>query len=274
MPHLLDDCWLLIGRAETQFDALRSEVVDFWENNQARLVVEDDAQTGEKVISFAQEPILPREWGADVGQLINNARTALDHLIYALAIEGGGSPESQKTGFPIFQSRIEYLKIRGRGTRQITVRDQHLAGVDERWRKKIDDVQPYRRGQHAYLDNLTTLAEIANSHKHKTLKTARVTIETPTHICFATSGATSEIAVRFDASRSDHISVEAKMHGGRSLTPSGVVVLPKMQMEGEIQAGLVFGDPPHFYTLIQVNRAVRWSRAIIKWLEPAFEPGV
>jgi hypothetical protein len=133
MTHLLDDCWLLVDRAQRQFDALRLEVIQFFEDNPADLVVEDDPNTGEKVVYFAQEPVLPRDWGLDVGQLVNNARTALDHLVYALAIEGGGNPEEAKTAFPIFEDRDEYWKVRGRGARKTTVRDQYLDGVDETW---------------------------------------------------------------------------------------------------------------------------------------------
>jgi hypothetical protein len=276
MTHLLDDCWLLVDRAQRQFDALRLEVIQFFEDNPADLVVEDDPNTGEKVVYFAQEPVLPRDWGLDVGQLVNNARTALDHLVYALAIEGGGNPEEAKTAFPIFEDRDEYWKVRGRGARKTTVRDQYLDGVDETWRKKVDAVQPYRHGDRAWLDPLAVLSEIANWHKHKTLKPARITIETPSHIGFAVGGRVSDLRVRFDPTRKDHVSVQAKMPGGRSLTPPGLIIQPKVEMEmgGGIQPGLVFGEPPRFYVLAQIKRAVGWSRSVLKWFEPAFDPPI
>jgi len=274
MTHLLDDCWLLARRAEKQFDGLRAEIIDFFDRDVVDLVIDDDAQTGEKTIYFPQEPRPPREWGADVGQLINNARTALDHLVYALAIEGGGEPQADKTAFPIFEDRDEYLKVRGRGTRKITVRDQYLAGVEERWRKKIDNVQPYQRGKNAYLDPLAVLSDIANSHKHKTLKTARITIETPSHVCFSVGAFTKDLRVRFDPSRNDHIEVETQMQANKALVDPGIVLQPKVDVGGGIAPGLVFGEPPRFYTLSQIKRAVSWSRAVIKWLEPAFDPGI
>lgn len=272
MTHLLDDCWALVGRAEKQFDALQAEVVQFFNDNPATLIIEDDPQTREKVVYFNQEPKLPRDWGIDVGQLVNNARTALDHLIYALAVKGGGNPEADKTAFPIFEDRDKYWQVRGRGTRETTVRDQYLAGVNEEWRKKVDAIQPYHQRDRAWQDRLAVLSEIANWHKHKTLKAARITIETPAHICFATSGLTSEILVRYDPRRHDHVSVQAKMQAAQSLSNPGVVLIPKMQMDGGVQAGLVFGDPPRFYTLGDIKGAVSYTRSVIKWFQPAFNP--
>jgi hypothetical protein len=261
---------LLIARAEKQFDALRAEIDQFFSNNPADLIVEDDLETGEKVVYWKQEPKPPREWGADVGQLVNNARSALDHVIYALAIQAGSDPEEDKTAFPIFESRDAYLKARGRGSRKTTVRDQYLAGVDEKWREKIDAVQPFHKGKNASMDPLAVLADIDNSTEHKMLKAAHVTIETPAHIAFTTSGLTSDIRVRFDPTRADHISVEAKVQAAKSKTHPGVIIQPKQVIGSTIHGGLVFGDPPRFYTLNQIRRAVQWTRSVVKWFEPAF----
>jgi hypothetical protein len=268
--HLLDDTWLLAARAEKQFEALLAEIAQFFTNNPAELIVEDDAETGEKVVYWKEEPKPPREWGADVGQLVNNARTAMDHLIYALAIQAGQNPEADKTAFPIFESRDEYLKERGRGSRKVTVRDQYLAGVDEQWRKKVDAVQPFHRGKNAYLDPLAVLSDIANSHNHRMLKAAHVTIETPAHNAFTTSGLTSALVVRFDPTRSDHVSVEAKVHAAKSVTHPGIILQPKQVIGSTIHGGLVFGDPPRFCTLDQIRRAVQWTHSVLGWFEPAF----
>jgi hypothetical protein len=274
MTDLLDDCWALVERAEGQFDDLQAEVIKTFKENLPELVMEDDPEAGEKIVYFAEEPYLPRSWGIDVGQMVNNARTALDHLIYALAVEAGGNPELDKTAFPIFQDRDEYWKTRGRGTRKTTVRDQYLAGVDEAAREKIDNIQPYHYGKNAYRDTLAGMAEIANAHKHKTLKPARVTIELPAHRCFAVSGKTSEVIVRFDPTRVDHVSVQTKVEPGKSLTNPGVVLQPKMDMEPWIQPGLVFGDPPRFYKLAEIKAVIARARSVIKWFEPSFDPGV
>jgi hypothetical protein len=275
MAHLLNDCWLLVDRADRQFNDLRTQVTQFFKDNLAELVVEDDPESGEKVVYFAEEPHLPRGWGLDVGQLVNNARTALDHLIYALAVQGGGHPELDKTAFPIFEDRDEYWKVRGRGARKTTVRDQYLAGVDEAWREKVDAVQPHRHRNQSLVinDPLAVLSDIANRHKHKTLKPARITIETPWHRCFASSDITSELRVRFDPRRSDVIDVQAKMVWGKTFTDPGTVIQPKVNMDPSgVRPGLIFGDPPRFYTLAQIRQAVQRTRSTIKWFQPAFDP--
>ena len=78
------------------------------------------------------------------------------------------------------------------------------------------------------------------------LQAAHVTIETPAHIAFATSGLTSDIVVRFDPTRTDHLSVEAKVHAAKPLTDPGVIIQPKQVIGSTIRGGLVFGDPPWF----------------------------
>lgn len=273
MTDLLDDCWGLVERAERQFDDLQGEVTQTFQNDIPELVMEDD-ETGKKVVYFSEEPSLPRSWGIDVGQMVNNARTALDHMVYALAVEGGGDPELDKTAFPIFENRDDYWKVRGRGASKTTVRDHYLAGVDEACRKKIDAIQPYHRKKNAYLDVLAVMAEIANRHKHKTLKPARITIEAPMHRCWATSGHTSALRIRFDPLNGQLVSVDTKVEGGKSLANPGIVVQPKMEMDTVIHAGLVFGDPPRVYTLSEIKAVVARPRPIIKWFEPAFDPGV
>lgn len=270
MHHLLDDTWLLVARAEKQSDTLRAEIKQFFSDNPTELVVEDDPTTDEKVVYWKEEPSPPREWGADVGQIANNARSALDHLVYALAIQAGQNPEEDKTSFPIFESRDAYLSPRGRGSRKTTVRDQYLAGVDDKWRAKVDAVQPFHKGKNAPMDPLAILADIDNSTEHRLLKTAHVTIDTPTHMAFTTSGLTSDIRVRFDPTRVDQISVDAKVQAAKSKTHPGIILKPKQVIGSTIDGGLVFGDPPRFYTLDQIRRAVQWARSVIKWFEPAF----
>lgn len=276
MAHLLDDCWLILGRAEKQFDALHAEIVEFFKTNAPVLTVEPDDETGEQVVQFAQEPVLPREWGFDLGQSMNNARIALDHLVYALAVEGGGQPERDKTAFPIFESRDEYWKIRGRGSRKVTVRDQYLAGVRDEWRKRIDAVQPHRHSNpgRVLTDPLAVLGDVANTHKHKLLKAARVTIMTPHHVCYFTSpGIASQLIVRFKPGTTD-VSVEAKMEGTQALTDPGLVIHPKLVEDNQVAPGIVFGEPPRPLELGAAKDAIRWARAIVKWLEPAFDPRV
>jgi hypothetical protein len=84
VQHLLDDSWMLMRRAERQFYAIQAGITEFFKDNPADVVIDDDPRSGEKVVYFAEEPVLPREWGAGLGQFVSNARTALDHLIYAL----------------------------------------------------------------------------------------------------------------------------------------------------------------------------------------------
>lgn len=161
----------------TDFNELRAKIVKFFEDHPVDITSGRDPRTGEEWFKVEGLPKLPPEWAIAVGVIGHNARSALDHLVYALAFEGGGDPEDERTGFPIYPSREDYFRVNGRT--KLSNRDMALAGVEERWRKKIDDLQPYQRGDVADRHPLATLVHITNRDKHKTTNAPHIALETP-----------------------------------------------------------------------------------------------
>lgn len=134
MAHPLDSARLKVHRARGHLDALDIERKRFTDTNPFRLVVEPDLATGEDVVRFrCDEPIrVPLVLGLIAGDAIHNLRSALDHVIYQLALAGGG--DGDRTQFPIFEDGHAYADHVGR----------LLEGVPEDERSKIKELQPFR----------------------------------------------------------------------------------------------------------------------------------
>jgi hypothetical protein len=272
VDHPLHDCRLIAARAEVQFDALHCDVTKFFEEHPTQLTLRTHRETSHKILDVARDAeTFPRPWGITVGEIANSARSALDQMVYALAFEGGGQPERQRTAFPIFEVEKDYWKSQGRGRRK-TVRDKYLAGVPDRWKREIDDLQPYHAGDQAHREPLAILAFINNANKHRLQKAACLAIETPSHfVGFSGSDPISEIRISWTPGTND-IDVEAKFKRSRAMDASGQWVAPKMQMDERLSAELIFGEPPRLFDLFDVKNIVKTIGNILGRFEPAFDP--
>ncbi len=156
----LTDALALAHRAQEQFDALKADADALLEKHPMSLTV--DEADGWDVVRVVIPKQPPEDWWMKVGELAGNARTALDYLVYQLAIDSGSDPSKSRTQFPIFEVQEDYL--RG-GTR--SWRNRMLAGVAGRHRKVIDNLQPYQRGSRATEDPLAILRSVTDRHKHR-----------------------------------------------------------------------------------------------------------
>jgi hypothetical protein len=156
----LTDVRALAGRAQKQFDALKSQVDALLEQHPMSLQV-DKADEWEIVrVVIPKQP--PEDWWMDLGELAGNARSALDHLVYQLVIDSGNDPAGTRTQFPIFEVQDDYLRGGKRSDRE-----RMLKGVATRHRKVIDDLQPYQRGSRTTEDPLAILRSVTDRHKHR-----------------------------------------------------------------------------------------------------------
>lgn len=82
----------------------------------------------------------PPHWGLLVGDCVHNARSALDHLIFALALRHVGRPltdkEARGLSFPVFTDPVQFKGAAAKGNRAISL----LREVD---RARIKQLQPY-----------------------------------------------------------------------------------------------------------------------------------
>lgn len=99
---------------------------------------------------------VPSEIPLIAGEVIQNLRSALDHIAYRLA----GTKANRDTAFPIAKSKLEYERKNG-------VRSCRTKGMSSRAIAAIDAVQPYGGGN----DVLWHLHALNNIDKHRLILT-------------------------------------------------------------------------------------------------------
>lgn len=243
-----------LDRAKTHFQALNKSIGAFKRSKTHDFVVAQfDPNTGEKVINLRilKEPKNP-EWGLLLGDMVHNLRSALDHLVWQLALLNGKKPRRQNQ-FPIIGTKNEYWEVPA--NRSESVRDRMLAGVSEDHRAFIDMVQPFIAGDSRPEDRTTALAllsGISNADKHRVIHAGFVLTEEPSLDLFdITTGHPGGIALDLKVNwgeledgaeimsfRPDppgaHVNVDAKIpmyiafrHGGRDLRVAELKILFK-----------------------------------------------
>lgn len=107
----------------------------------------------------------PTEWGAIVGEIAHDLRSALDGLVWQLIILNGIDPEtlrSPKPSFPIFFQATggnESFSGRGRSLIHDRIRPEHEA--------RIEALQPYNCPTDPSDSTLWVLHELNNADKHR-----------------------------------------------------------------------------------------------------------
>jgi hypothetical protein len=114
-----------------------------------------------KAIAFSQSlpdirtyPVRSFALFAAAGDIVNNLRSALDHLAWQL-VEAVGNTPSKHTGFPIAPSAETYEETKAR----------KVEGMSPEAVRLIDSLKPYQGGNEA----LWRLHEINNIDKHQTI---------------------------------------------------------------------------------------------------------
>ncbi|MDI9834735.1 hypothetical protein [Streptomyces sp. KAU_LT] len=175
MSASLDGCWAKLRRAEYHLDTLCAEMADFQTSRPHRVSVERDETDQAWIFRLWNVSIPDPGWGLILGDCLHNARSALDHLVYELALLNLARPltdnEARRVQFPIAADAQKFQKQ--------APRLQDLRTVDK---ARLEELQPYHawdetlRGSHEmpgppapiplYLDELTKLN---NVDKHRTI---------------------------------------------------------------------------------------------------------
>jgi hypothetical protein len=182
-------CWAKVSRANVHLDFLNERVKSFAEDMSSyEVVTKDDWQTAEVFIHGEAEPPV-EEWGAIIGDVVHNLRSALDHLVWQLTIANGHTPpnpipprgrpgsEWRQISFPIytFDRRDRYpsgrripWRYRAPGWRS-NKEPGSLWGIRPDLRTVIQKLQPFNRGKNAPKEPLAVLDELWNIDKHRHL---------------------------------------------------------------------------------------------------------
>jgi hypothetical protein len=161
MAHPLDGSRAKIERAGDHLETLDSALTRFAKEGGFRIAGEPDLDTGEyvmRIYSERQPPVPPpSRTSAILGDALNNLRSALDYVIWQLALA-----PSKKNQFPICDTP-KLFKAK---------RERYLATVPEQHWAKIESYQPYHgQGREA----LAVLAKLNDADKHRLLLPGAIT---------------------------------------------------------------------------------------------------
>src|ERR1035441_6142815 len=160
MPADLSGVRRKLARAKDKLDKLSDAVKPYLDTTPFRIEV--DVQGNHQAVVCRVDPEPEESWADDMAEIAYQARSALDLLIPQLVV-ASGNPIKGGTSFPISRDQAAYVTP-GRGG--VSQRDKMLKGVGSKYRKIIEDFQPYQRGRSAWRDPLAALQTISNRDKH------------------------------------------------------------------------------------------------------------
>lgn len=130
---------LKFQRAREHVAELERRVREFIDSKPFEVYEEEEQATGDLVTRVRIHRQPPAELGLVIGDIVHNARTALDHLAWQLVLAGGNEP-SDTTAFPISKSRDAFLA---------TVNDR-LKGATKQAISTVKKLKPYRGGDERF----------------------------------------------------------------------------------------------------------------------------
>lgn len=166
MPHPLDGAWEKVNRTHGQFQTLEAEIKAFCESRPYRMTFDPDIETGDQVVRVELDPLPSAiKWGVQIGEIVHNLRSALEHVVWK-AVEANGNVPTRATGFPLFVNESDFRAAgRSGGQRMIN-------GVSDDVRALIERLQPFHareKGEEPEAHILYVLNELWNTDKHRVL---------------------------------------------------------------------------------------------------------
>lgn len=166
---------LKLARARNHLDALKDSYAAFcdrdpftvsmrYEDREQTVQIREDSGEERTETRVQEEAVFrwhvqerpPTAWSVIIGDCLQNARAALEHLAWQLAYpEYGGSGPTRGTSFPILDQRPRSWRL--------------VEGVGNAANEVFECLQPYQRGADAQLDPLWILNELARVDRHQVL---------------------------------------------------------------------------------------------------------
>lgn len=249
-----------IDRAGQHIDALNDEI-RAWAERDPYTVLSDPGGPALSHRAYLKFRVVPdtQRWGLLLGDAVHNLRSALDHLIYALAVRVSGlnpPPGWRRLAFPILD---ESKSWKGK-------RDRRLKSLTAPMRAAIEAVQPYRFGpvDSAHRDLLWMLSELDNADKHREIRPlAAVTADMERFLRTVTGG---PMTVKWFPT----VPLE---DGATILTVTSEVATTEMEPDGNTTLGVsvdVGAGPPHLVHVLADSLFDRTARVVLEFQEQFF----
>ena len=157
--------------AEINLDDLKKQIRAFEQGDSYSLSVEYDAEHSLYVYRLKPNDV-PPQIAAMAGDVVNNLRGTLDHLIWAIARMNVEHPFN-RTCFPIYPEKITTWLNRRTGKTERRDNTREVGRVCQSLPPEAIDVvrafQPYERGDDPFKDPLNVLNDLWNMDKHRTI---------------------------------------------------------------------------------------------------------
>ncbi len=147
-----------IDRAKQHLEELQKEIDTFFKLQPYKISTKRDPQTKRLIYYLTDVMSVPDKIALISGDIVQNLRSALDHLAYGLFIkENNGTVSARHIYFPIENDFQTYENEKLRKTK----------GISSEKVKLIDSTRPYKGGN----DLLWAIATLNNTDKHRLLIT-------------------------------------------------------------------------------------------------------
>lgn len=137
-PKVLDALLVKVDRAYKHIIDLQAEIIVFrLEGNSYEIFSKDNLQTGERTFYVRFLKGIPLQISALIGDVVQNLRSALDHLAWHLVQSSPVIPKARKADiyFPIYEMASEYRADKMR----------KIQGMTDAAIQAIDAIEPYYR---------------------------------------------------------------------------------------------------------------------------------
>ena len=253
--------WAKIARADDQFQLLEREMRAFFDRDPEPIgtsVGYFDSESGWHISYGVVNEEPPPRLGVILGELVHNVRSALDHLVWQLVIWNDNDPVPGVGGnaFPFAMTKNAW-KGAQKGP---------LAGVADKHRAIIREVQPYKGSDGPENTVTADLSHLSNVDKHQIVHPTLATIldpgAGPHRASFRVVEGEAEIVqeqVNFGASF-EH---GAPLMRCRTEPPNSGI---KVHVEGDIPGDIAFGERRVRFGCVKNFPQV--ARVIVREFEP------
>ncbi len=158
--HPLAGILAKLARAQHHLEAVDEEIGAFMECDPYSISYERKPDGTDHIwrVHVREQP--PLALGPIIGDFLQNTRSALDHLVWQLAILSGKEPPNRNTAFPVCDTEGIF---RAKGTRN------KVADLTAEYRAAVERLQPFQVGGAAREHWLWHLNELSRIDKHQIL---------------------------------------------------------------------------------------------------------
>lgn len=116
---------LKLSRANAQIADLRQRVEVALDPSNYSFALEHDSATRMHVYRVHRLPAVPPEWALEIGEIVYQLRSALDHLAWKLVLLDGGTP-GHLTDFPIQDTPLARRDVAQRVNTRPKIKDSEI----------------------------------------------------------------------------------------------------------------------------------------------------